>query len=251
MNTTLNQLSIPDLVLLVGLADKPILDDEPVSAVSLEQCIAWILGRRGWANLVGEALSRGDVVAALMARTRGHGAGEKLPEALEVEIISAWEDLRRRTASYRGAIANLPEAAETGSWFEEIARVRRGAAAVADLGAGVPGSIKDIQQAVDAIERLHKLAADAEQVRQFIADEVLEQRRGLLHATQGAILGLLTSAEDGDPRTVDRNLLIALRAIPELMRERELDLLARLAQPTALFDEQLLANLSGRFRGAQ
>lgn len=250
MNTTLDQLSIPDLVLLVGLADKPILGDEPVSATSLEQCIAWILGRRGWSDLVREALGRGEVVAALMARARGYGAGEKLPEALEVEVSSAWEELRHRTAKYRGAIASLPEAAETGSWFEEVARVRRDAAAVADLGASVPGSIKDIQQAVDAIDRLHKLADDAELARQIVSDEVMEQRRALLHATRSAILGLLTSAEDGDARMGERNLLIALRAVPELMREHELDLLAQLAQPRALFDEELLADLSGRFRAA-
>lgn len=247
MIDTLASLSLSDLVVLAGVGDKPIFSSQALTEASLQHSIAWILGRRRWCDLVQEALARGDLAGALEARARGHGAGETLSAETEDEVVRAWAIQRRRVAEHRDAIGHLPEAADAGLLFSDVATIHREARGIPDLRAELPATLDEVRHALDHAARLQKLAGDAASVRQLVSEEAVILRGRSFAAVRTAIDQILAAAERPDVR--DEPLLVALRAVAELWRERDLATLARLAQPGALADDELVSELAGRLRG--
>lgn len=248
MKALLTETSLPDLLLLTGLGDKPIFSADAFAEESLTHCLEWIAGRRSWNHVAAEAIAKLDWRRAFVARSRAIGAGEKLNDALDVELQRAWTINVERAAENRRRIANLPPPVDAGSLYTEVATIQRETGLIGNPPAQPPSALGDVEHAFDGWSRLEKLAGDADSIVQLVAEHASAQRKTILQSGRQAVDAIFARLETRSAKLDEELLLNALRAVPELVRKSEVALMDKLRTSIDVLSEEFVAELAARTR---
>jgi len=248
MNSLLSQLSVPDLLQLAGLGDKPVLSTSTLSGESFEQCLEWIAGRRRWRDIARETHARHDLRRAWAARARALAVGELLPSDLDARLQEAWLAAVTKADTHRKTISALPPPAEAGDLANDVLTIKREVALVTLPGRTLPSSPVDVEAACDSWAKLEKLAGDAEFVILLVAEQASAQRKTLLESARQTTLDVLDRLERQDSPSDDRSMLTVLRALPELIRDRDLRLIDRIRASLPSMTEEFTTELADRCR---
>lgn len=248
MKTLLAELSIPDLLLLTGLGDKPLFSLDTLTNESLQQCFDWIRGRRNWTKIAEESLRRSDARRALLARCKALAAGEKILDEVEAQLHQVWDEHHARERDYRRRIAALPVVADARELYTEVATARRESSQILTPSESPPNSPSEIERAFDGWSKLEKLAADADLLVQLLIEHTIAQRRRLLESVRASMDSLFTQFADPISKSSDERILMTLRAIPELMRAGAHDLLEKVRTNAASLTDEFVSELVARCR---
>lgn len=239
---------MPDLLQLASLADKPVLATAVLSQESFEHCLQWIAGRRHWRDVADEAFARNDLRRSWVARARGLALGEQLPSNLETRLQEAWASHVVRADAHRKTIASLPPPAEAAEFANDVLTIKRALALIALSSKAMPSSPGEVESACDAWAKLEKLAGDAEYVVLLVAEQASAQRKSLLQSARQTAIDALDRLERIEDAANTRSMLTVLRAIPELIRDRDLKLMDRIRVSLASLTEEFVAEVADRCR---
>ena len=248
MKALLAEVSLSDLLLLTGLGDKPIFSTDSFDESSLYNCFAWISGRRTWNDIAAEALARGDLRRAAAARSRALGSGDNLFESIKAEIQTGWTECVERAAINRRRVAGLPPAADAGTLYSEVSTVQREVTQIPSAPTQPPSALSDVEAVFDGWSRLEKLAGDADSIVQLVAEHASAQRKTILQSARTAFDVLLTRLEQQPSKHDEELVLNALRAMPELVRKRDVALMDKLRTSVDSLNEEFVAELAARSR---
>ena len=248
MNALLAQLSATDLLELTSLASEPIFSTDSFTPESLDHFLSWLTGSRKWAHVCEEALGRSDNRRAWSARARALATGEALPDRLESALQAAWRAHHEQSGLWRKTITGLPVAADAGELLHDVTMIQREVAQLAVLPSALPNSIKEVDAACDAFSKLEKLAADSDSIIQLVAEHAREERRALILTARHTAMEAFDRLESRDRTIEDTTLLTVLRAIPELIRERDRRFIERTRNALSSPSDEFIAELVDKCR---